>query len=210
MSKCAILGASGHGKVVAEIAELNGYIQIDFFDDRWPKLTKQEHWKVVGNTQALLNEIGEYDLIVVAIGNNIVRLNKQRMLEEMKGKFKALIHPTATVSQYSKVGIGTVIMANAVVSSFANIGKSCIINTSSTVDHDCILLDGVHISPGANLAGAINVGECTWVGIGTQVKQLINIGNGVIIGAGSTVLKDIPNNHIVVGNPAKCINDHKS
>ena len=210
MTKCAILGASGHGKVVAEIAELNGYIQIDFFDDRWPELVNQEHWKVLGNTQALLNKIEMYDLIVVAIGNNTIRLKKQRILKEAGSVFKALIHPKAVVSQYSQIGIGSVIMANAVVSSFASIGKSCIINTSSTVDHDCVFLDGVHISPGANLAGAVNIGECAWVGIGAQVKQLVNIGSGVIIGAGSTVLKDIPNNHIVVGNPAKCINSFKS
>lgn len=209
MTKCAILGASGHGKVVAEIAELNGYSQIDFFDDRWPELINQEHWKVIGNTQVLLNKIEQYDLIVVAIGNNIIRLDKQRILKEAGGVFKVLIHPKAVVSQYSQIGIGSVIMANAVVSSFASIGDSCIINTSSTVDHDCVLLDGVHISPGANLAGAVNVGESVWIGIGAQVKQLVNIGNSVIVGAGSTVIKDILNNQIVVGNPAKCINDHK-
>lgn len=210
MTKCAILGASGHGKVVAEIAELNGYSQIDFFDDRWPELINQEHWEVVGNTQVLLNEIEQYDLIVVAIGNNIIRLDKQRILKEAGGVFKELIHPKAVVSQYSQIGIGSVIMANAVVNSFASIGDSCIINTSCTVDHDCVLLDGVHISPGANLAGAVNIGESAWVGIGAQVKQLVNIGSGVIIGAGSTVLNDISNNHVVVGNPAKCINNFKS
>lgn len=210
MTKCAILGASGHGKVVAEIAELNCYSQIHFFDDRWPDLVNQEHWKVLGNTQGLLNKIEMYDLIVVAIGDNSVRLNKQRMLEDAGGKFKVLIHPTAVVSKYSKIGIGSVIMANAVVNSFVSIGKSCIINTSCTVDHDCVLSDGVHISPGANLAGAVSIGESAWVGIGVQVKQLVNIGRVALIGAGSTVIKDISNNQIVVGNPAKCINNLKS
>ncbi|MUK39971.1 acetyltransferase [Aliivibrio fischeri] len=205
MIRCAILGASGHGKVVAEIAELNGYTQVDFFDDRWPELKNQEHWNVLGSTQDLINEVSNYDLVVVAIGDNATRLNKQRILEMSGGIFKVLIHPSVTISKYSQVGNGTVIMANAVVNSFASIGNSCIINTSSIVEHDCVLSDGVHISPGANLAGSVHIGERTWVGIGSQIKQLVSIGSDVVIGAGSTVIKNVVDDQVIVGNPAKCI-----
>lgn len=210
MTRCAILGASGHGKVVAEIAELNGYTQVDFFDDRWPELQKQEYWNVLGTTQDLINEVSNYDLVVVAIGDNATRLNKQRMLEISGGVFKVLTHPSATISKYSQLGNGTVIMANAVINPFARIGNSCIINTSSIVEHDCVLSDAVHISPGANLAGSVHVGERSWVGIGSQIKQLINIGSDVVIGAGSTVIKNVVDDQVVVGNPAKCINSVKS
>ncbi|MCF7504169.1 acetyltransferase [Vibrio sp. L3-7] len=209
MNRCAILGASGHGKVVADIAECNGYSQIDFFDDRWPQLTRHECWAVQGNTEALLADVEKYDLVVVSIGNNTVRLEKQRILKDAGGTFKALVHPKAIVSHYAQVGAGSVVMANAVVGSFANVGQACIINTSSSVDHDCVLLDGVHISPGANLAGNVNVGEGAWIGIGAQVKQLINIGSFSVIGAGATVVSDIPNNKVAFGIPAKCINDFR-
>ncbi|MUK92236.1 acetyltransferase [Aliivibrio fischeri] len=205
MTRCAILGASGHGKVVAEIAELNGYTKVDFFDDRWPELKNQEHWNVLGSTQDLINEVSNYDLVVVAIGDNATRLNKQRILEMSGAIFKVLIHPSVTISKYSQVGNGTVIMANVVVNSFASIGNSCIINTSSIVEHDCVLSDGVHISPGANLAGSVHIGERTWVGIGSQIKQLVSIGSDVVIGAGSTVIKNVVDDQVIVGNPAKCI-----
>lgn len=203
VTKCAILGASGHGKVVAEIAELNGYSEVHFFDEQWPKLRHQMHWNIVGNTSSLLNLTGEYDLIIVAIGDNTTRLAKQRELQDAGGAFKALVHPSASVSLYSNLGLGTVVMANAVISPFASIGESCIINTSATIDHDCTISDGVHISPGANLAGTVKVGEKAWVGIGAQIKQLINIGEGAVIGAGATVVKNVAHQDVVTGTPAK-------
>ncbi|MDH5929499.1 acetyltransferase [Vibrio lentus] len=206
MNRCAVLGASGHGKVVAEIAECNGYNQIDFFDDRWPELVNHECWSVQGNTEALLANVEKYDLIVISIGNNTVRLEKQRILKNAGGIFKALVHPNAIVSHYAQIGAGSVVMANAVVGAFAKVGQACIVNTSSSVDHDCVLCDGVHISPGVNLAGSVNVGEGAWVGIGSQVKQLISIGSFAVIGAGATVINDIPSNQVVIGTPAKCIN----
>jgi acetyltransferase-like isoleucine patch superfamily enzyme len=93
-------------------------------------------------------------------------------------------------------------MANAVVNPFCHIGVSCIINTGSTVDHDCKLAEGVHISPGVNLAGGVEVGKNTWIGIGSQVKQLVVIGCDAVVGAGSTVINNVPNFKTVVGSPA--------
>lgn len=203
MSSCAILGASGHGKVIAEIAELNSYKKVEFFDDAWPRKKNIEHWCICGNTASLLEKISNYDLVVVGIGNNKVRIQKYQQLQIAGGMFDVLIHPTATVSSYAKLGVGTVVMANAVVNPFANIGRACIVNSSATVDHDCQLCDGVHISPGANLAGNVNIGASSWVGVGAQVRQSINIGREVVVGAGSTVIKDIPDFQTVVGTPAQ-------
>ncbi|MCE9679182.1 acetyltransferase [Shewanella sp. AS1] len=206
---CAILGASGHGKVVAEIAELNGYIDIEFFDDRWPELQSVEHWSVKGNSESLLATASSFDLTVIAIGNNNVRLEKQTQLISVGACFSPLVHPSATVSQYAELGVGTVVMANAVINPFAQIGDACIINTSSTIDHDCKLADGVHVSPGSNLAGGVSVGECAWLGIGSQVKQLISIGSGAMVGAGATVVANVSNFQTVVGTPAKPLNKSK-
>ncbi|CAH6784669.1 Acetyltransferase [Vibrio chagasii] len=203
MKTCAILGASGHGKVVAEVAELNGYQEISFFDDRWPSLTAVEHWCVSGDTNSLLANVKEYDLIIVAIGHNATRCAKQRELKLAGGKFGVIVHPSAVVSEYTKIGLGSVVMANAVINPFSHIGNSCIINTGSTIDHDCQLADGVHVSPGVNLAGGVEVGENSWVGIGSQIIQLVNVGCGVTIGAGSSVIKNVPNFQTVVGSPAR-------
>ena len=202
MKSCAILGASGHGKVIAEIAELNGYHNIVFFDDRWPSLKSVEHWSVSGDTSTLLSNVKEYDLTVVAIGHNATRCSKQRELTPAGANFGVLAHPKAVIGKYANIGIGSVVMANAVVNSFSHLGVGCIINTGSTVDHDCKLAEGVHISPGVNLAGGVEVGKNTWIGIGSQVKQLVVIGCDSVIGAGSTVVNNVPNFKTVVGSPA--------
>lgn len=203
MKTCAVFGASGHGKVIAEIAELNDYSQIEFFDDRWPKIRSLQAWPVVGDSSILKKRVKEFDALVIAIGNNTIRLSKQLLFETAGANIVALIHPRATISQYSIIHPGTVVMANAVVNPFSRIGKGCIINTNATIEHDCALEDGVHISPNASLAGGVKVGKHSWVGIGSQVKQMIMIGNNVVVGAGSTVIKNIPDFEIVIGSPAK-------
>ncbi|CAN8138926.1 UDP-N-acetylbacillosamine N-acetyltransferase [uncultured Thiomicrorhabdus sp.] len=202
MKRLAILGASGHGKVVAEIAELNGW-EVTFFDDAYPEVCKLEHWPVEGNTDGFIASKTDFDAAFIAIGNCSVRLNLQQRLSSLGVVFSILIHPSATVSRLAKLQAGTVVMAGAVINPFAEIGQSCIINTSATIDHDCVLADGVHISPGANLAGAVSVGECSWIGIGASVKQCVSIGENVVVGAGAAVVCDIPDNQTVVGVPAK-------
>ena len=205
MSSCAILGASGHGKVVAEMAELNGFQTVLFFDDAWLEKKNLEHWAVEGDSNLLLESVLAYDLVVVAIGNNEVRYQKYLQLESLGAKMPALIHPQAVVSKYAKINDGSVIMAGAIVNSFVEIGCATIINTGATIDHDCEIQAGVHISPGANLAGSVQVGFMSWVGVGAQVKQLVSIGQAVTVGAGSTVVKDIPDYQVVVGTPAQTL-----
>lgn len=202
---CAILGASGHGKVIAEIAELNGFTEIHFYDDRWPELARIEHWPVSGNSDTLIKRVHNYENIVVAIGHNVTRMNKYRTLFEQGASCLPLVHPSAVVSRYAKLGYGTVVMAGAVVNPFSSIGKGCIINTAATVDHECVIADGVHVSPGAHLAGSVEVAEATWLGIGCHIKQLIKIGSNAVVAAGATVINDVLDNQTVVGVPAKPI-----
>lgn len=199
----AILGASGHGKVLADIAELTGWDKVVFFDDAWPETQRNGAWEVVGNTQKLLATLSDYNGVIVAIGNNSIRQSKFRQLKDAGAKIISLIHPSATVSRYSTIGPGSVVMAGAVINPFCTIGSGAIINTCSSVDHDCTLGDMVHICPGAKLAGGITVGDRAWVGIGSSVRQLISIGSDTLVGAGSVVVKDILENTTVMGVPAK-------
>ncbi|NUW68967.1 acetyltransferase [Vibrio coralliilyticus] len=207
MSKCAILGAGGHGKVVAEIAELNGYKEICFFDDRWPELSTLEDWKVVGDFESLLGTCLDFEAVFVAIGHNKTRVKKQVMLSEKGASLPVLVHPKATLSKYSQIGEGTVVMAGAIINPYSSLGPSCIINTSATIDHDCVLERGVHISPGANLAGGVFVGTGSWVGISACVKQYVSIGCNTIVAAGAVVINNVLDEQIVVGVPAQPLID---
>lgn len=203
MKRLAILGASGHGKVVAEIAELRGWKEVVFYDDAWPSLISVGVWSVVGNMGDLQSNVNNFDAFFVAVGHNSVRWELFSQLACSAVKAATLIHPSAVVSQYSSVKEGTVVMANAVINPFVTIGQAVIVNTAATIDHDCILGDAVHISPGANLAGEVTVGHQSWVGIGANVKQQVIIGEKVIVGAGATAINNMDDGVTVVGTPAK-------
>lgn len=203
MKTLALLGASGHGKVVADAALAAGWESLVFFDDAWPNRAINGHWPVVGDTAALLDNLSQFDGVIVAIGNCSVRWHKQQDLQAAGARLATVVHPQALVSDYAKLGLGTVVMAGAVVNVDAVVGDACIINTGSSVDHDCVLAHGVHISPGAHLSGNVTVGACSWVGVGAAVRQGMHIGASVMVGAGAVVVKPVPDGQTVVGNPAQ-------
>lgn len=196
----AILGAGGHGRVVADCAEALGWT-VEFFDDS--SAPEPGHWPLVGDGRDLLERIGAYDGVVVGIGANRVRLDRQRMFAERGGRIVTLVHPRATVSRHASLGAGTVVFAAAVVNVGAVIGEACIINTGAGVDHDDRLGDGVHVSPGAHLAGGVTVGECAWIGLGASVREGVLIGRNVRIGAGAAVITSTLDDLDLVGVPAR-------
>lgn len=199
--KIIIIGASGHGKVVADIAKLNGYKEIIFLDD---DISKRQcgSYLVVGTTKEIKLYIKEYDLIV-AIGNNFIREKITRILDQYGIKQRTLIHPSAVIDDTVTIEEGTVVMANVVINANTIKGKNCIINTASTVDHDCRVDDFVHISPGVNIAGTVRVGTRTWIGIGGIIANNVNICNECIIGAGAVVIKNIKQSGTYVGVPIR-------
>lgn len=210
MKRLAILGASGHGAVVADAALLAGWGSIQFFDDRWPAIQAVGHWPVVGGTEALLRAGAAIDGVIVAIGANLVRLAKQETLRAGGLRVVTITHPAAVVSPLAEVGLGCVLFAGAVVNAFATIGAAGIINTGATVDHDCVLADGVHLSPGAHLGGTVRVGRASWIGIGAAVSHGISIGANTIVGAGAAVVDDLDDDLTVVGVPARPITSRRS
>jgi sugar O-acyltransferase (sialic acid O-acetyltransferase NeuD family) len=202
--RLAVVGASGHGKVIAELAELLGY-QVSFFDDAYPSFTQIEHWSITGDSNELLKCKLDFYGAVVAIGNVSIRQSLMAKLAQSDILIPVLIHPTATVSKYAQIKSGSIIMPGAVINAFSSIGEGCIINSNAVVEHDCKLADFVHICPNAAIAGGVSIGKRTWIGIGSSVRQLINIGADVIVGAGSVVVSDINSGSTVVGVPAKVI-----
>lgn len=197
MKQLVIIGASGHGKVVADIARKNNYENILFLDDN-EKLTDCGGYPVAGKS----NQFVDYDCdMIVAIGNAGVRKQIQESIPEEK--LVTLIHPDTVVAEDVVMGAGTVVMAGAVINPGTHIGKGCIINTCSSVDHDCAVGDYVHISVGAHVAGTVNIGSHTWIGAGVTVINNVNISSGCIIGAGTVVIRDICESGTYVGAPAK-------
>lgn len=205
MKRLAILGASGHGKVIADAALLSEWDDVVFYDDAWPSRKANGYWPVVGDTKALLENVGEIDGVIVAIGDNSIRQKKSFQLQQAALPLASVIHPTAIISKYSRVGKGCFIAASTVVNADSIIGDHAIINTAAVIEHDCYIGAACHISPSASLAGGVVVGERSWVGINATVRQLVKLGDDVIVGAGSVVIKDVQSGTTVVGNPAKIL-----
>lgn len=199
MNRLIIIGASGHGKVVADIAVLNGYEDIVFLDDD-ENAKECAGWPVIAKSDQAPD--GE---VFVAVGNAETR--KRLMANYAERNLPTLIHPSAVIAKNVEIGKGSVVMAGTVINSGARIGKGVIINTSSSVDHDCIVEDYCHIAVGAHLSGTVVVGEGTWIGTGATVSNNINICGGCMIGAGAVVIKDINEPGTYVGVPAKPIKE---
>ena len=188
--KIAIIGAGGHGKVIGEIALLNNYDKINFFDDKINDI-KDFPFTIFGNLDYLKDNLKDYDAFFVAIGDNHSRYSKIEWLKKQKVNIVSLVHPRSTISKFSLLGIGTCVMANAVVNPGTLIKEGVIINTSSSIDHDCVIDSYTHISPNCSLSGNIKIGKFSHLGAGTSVHPGIVIGNKVKTGVGSKIYKDI-------------------
>lgn len=200
--KLIIIGASGHGKVVADIAiKMNKWQSIAFLDDD-ESIKTSMGLKVIGKTADAFTYKEEADLFV-AIGSNSKREKIQEKLIKEGLNVVSLIHPSVVIGTDVEIGIGSVVMAGVVINSSSRIGKGCIINTSSSLDHDSVVEDYVHVSPGVNIAGTVKVGKGSWLGIGSVVSNNVNICGGCKVGSGAVVVKDITEPGTYVGVPVR-------
>ena len=209
-NKLLIVGAGGHGKVVADTALMSGnWSEIAFLDDKYPLLNSIHDWPVLGT----LNEVEEFSLeysdCVVAIGSSSLRMELIKKYLKRGYSLPAIIHPASSVSSFVSLGAGCVVFAKTVINSDSKIGDGCILNTGVIVDHDCELGEGVHLAPGVNLAGGVCIGHRSLMGVGSSVIPQIVIGQNVIAAAGSVVTQDIGDNCTVAGVPAKVIKNHE-
>lgn len=193
--KVYLYGASGHAKVVMDIAR-QAYLDI-------PCLIDDDHTVREMAGIPVVHSAKDYSPIIVTIGN----CQKRKEIVGRLGnrEYMTVIHPKAIKADSVKFGYGTVVMAGAILNPFVKVGNHCIINTGASVDHDCVIEDYVHVAPHCTLCGDVKVGEGTWIGAGTTVIQGIRIGENCFIGAGSVVVKDIPDNSLCYGNPAKIV-----
>ncbi|MDF2906311.1 MAG: UDP-galactose phosphate transferase [Herbinix sp.] len=200
--KLIIVGASGHGRSAASTAmKMRQWDTISFLDDD-PLRKESMGIKVIGKTSDAQRYCNEADFFV-AIGNNGIRQKLMEDYEALGLSLVTLIHPNTNLEEQVTIGTGTIVMAGAIINCCSRIGKGCIINTGATVDHDAVIEDYVHISPGAHLAGTVRIGAGCWLGIGSIVSNNIRITEGCIVGAGSVVIEDLTEDGTYVGVPAR-------
>lgn len=190
MGNLAIVGASGHGRVVADIAvAMQAWDNIAFLDDCLTDSGIPE-LPIIGMVAEVKKFVDEYEF-VIAIGDNRVRKTVSERVVTAGGHLATLVHPQASIGSRVTMGAGTVAMAGAVINCDTHIGRGCIVNTAASIDHDCRVEDYVHVSPGVHLAGTVTVGSQSWLGIGSIVSNNISIASDCTIGARTLVLHDI-------------------
>jgi len=191
-----IYGAGGHGKVIRDFFQPSDMVV--FVEDGDKK-----------NLACGPEDIPDGARVVIAVGDNTTRQTiAERLLNTPKNLiFPIVQHPSAIISDRVRMGTGNVFCAGSIVIVGSVLGQFCIVNTSATVDHDCLLGNFVHIAPGVNLCGSVSVGDRTLVGVGTSVRPGITIGSDTIIGAGSVVVNDIPSGVMAYGNPCLVVKE---
>lgn len=189
-----LYGAGGHAKVIIDILRANGEIINGLIDDN------QNLVELLGFP--IFHQNRNFYPIIISIGDNGVR---KVIADRLGGEFGKAIHPSAIISPYALLGVGTVVMQGAIIQSCAKIGKHCIVNTGASVGHECLIADFVHIAPHSTLCGNVHVGEGSWIGAGSTVIPGVKIGRWAVVGAGAVVIKDVPDKAVVVGVPAKVL-----
>jgi|SRR5215207_1771694 len=204
-----IWGAGGHALVVADIIRLKGdYEIVGFLDDINPPRHNTEFCGAVilgGREQLDTLKRRGVKYLIFGFGHCEARLRLSEFARVKGFSLATAVHPQAVIAADVCMGSGTMIAAGAVVNPCSRIGEQVIVNTCAIVDHECVIEDGAHISPGACLAGGVIVGRTAWLGSGATVVNGVRIGAGSLIGAGAVVLNDIPEGVVAYGNPAKVI-----
>ena len=207
-NKLLIIGAGGHGLVVGETAIASkAFCEVFYLDDCFIDGIKKNEYglKIIGSSQNIFDKSYgfKYKNVFVAIGEPTTRMSFINKLKKKNFNLPSIIHPSAIISPTARIGNGSVILPNSIVCAGALICDGVILNTACTVDHNCIVSDGSHICPGVNLAGDVEIGKESWIGIGACVKQGIRIGSNVTVGAGASVINDLPDLVTAFGVPAK-------
>lgn len=204
MEPILVIGSSWNAGVVCDIIQVAGkYEIIGFLDDTEPVGLHKRGHKVLGPLSAIA-EI-QCKRVALAIGDNWWR--RKIFSDLLKAcpllDFPPLIHPSAVVALQSVICRGTVLMARAHVGPHSNIGDGCILNTGSSVDHDCRMAPFSSLAPGVFLGGLVEIGECSHVGVGASVSDRKKIGAHTLVGTGAVVVRDIPDRSVAYGNPAR-------
>lgn len=213
-TRVMIVGASGHARVIADALLAGGTYALAGFATRKFERTQLMERPVVDGDERLLAALDEdNDLrLVVGIGDNSQRQNVVERLAAagFGGRFVAIVHPSAVVGRDVEMGVGTVVLAGAVINTGTKLGRHVVVNTRSSVDHDCEVGDYVSVSPGATLGGNVVAGRGSMVGLGASVLHGRSVGPEAVVGAGSVVVRDIAGGVVAYGVPARAVRNRRS
>ncbi|MEO5365081.1 MAG: acetyltransferase [Magnetococcus sp. WYHC-3] len=198
-----LLGAGGHGRVVADAALAMGAWQGVMFLDPAPPL--HYPWPVARDDGDLTPWLLTCPEALVSLGDNVRRLRELARLEQAGLRVATLVHPGSLLGSRVELAPGTVVLAGAMLNADVHVGPGCILNTGCIVEHECRLDAGVHVSPGAVLGGGVQVAARAWIGLGARVIPGCRIGGDAVIGAGAVVIGDIPAGMVAVGVPARVV-----
>jgi len=199
-----LIGYSGHAFVVADSASSAGFVLKGYYENE-KKTLDPFRLEYLGSERGLVTgSLGKDDKFIIGIGDNFLR---KKIFEALNspGIWTNVIDQSANLSSDLQIGKAVYIGKNAIVNPLVKIGDGAIINTRAIVEHECKVGAFAHIAPGSVLCGNVIVGEGTLIGAGSTVIPGIKIGSNVIIGAGSLVNRDIPDNSMAFGNPAKIV-----
>ncbi len=214
MDNIIIIGSSSHAKVVIDLIEQEGkYHIVGLFEPTLEDYGQDLGYKVYHNAEDLPLLVQQLDLkgVIVAIGDNFVRSKVVQDIQLLCPKlaFVSSIHPRATIGKNVSIGEGTVILAGVTINTCSQVGRFCILNTHSSLDHDSVMEDYSSLAPGVCTGGKCRIGHHSAINIGATLVNTMNIGEHCIIGAGSTVLHNIESYKIAYGTPAKAISSRK-
>ncbi|MBC5768396.1 NeuD/PglB/VioB family sugar acetyltransferase [Ramlibacter albus] len=196
-----IVGAGGHGRVVADAAlAQGGWTRVAATDgdparcagELLPGVALQGYEPAVALRDAVFH---------VAVGSARAREHETHAIGAQR--LAAVIHPAATVSPFAEIGAGTFVAAQAVVAPRAKVGVSTIVNHGAVIDHDCVVGDYTHIAPQASLSGAVRIGARVFLGSGARVLPGLSVCDDVVVGAGAVVIASITEPGVYAGVPAR-------
>jgi sugar O-acyltransferase (sialic acid O-acetyltransferase NeuD family) len=206
-NRLAIVGSSGHASVLLDTIELTKrYTVLGFLDDTAEKGTIRKGYPVIGRLADALMLCAQLSVnyAIIGVGDNWWR---RKIFLDLKQAYPELIlpiikHPSAVIAASAEIGDGTAILAGSHIGPNSRIGKLCIVNTGSSLDHDCVMGDFGSIAPGAFTGGNVDIGECTAIGLGASISNRISIGSNTVVGTGAVVVRNLPDLVVAYGNPA--------
>ena len=214
MDNIVIIGSSGHAKVIIDIVQQEGKFNVAGLLDRFRNVgEKTLGYPVLGKEEDLPELIKTHTLkgAIVAIGDNFVRSKVAARIKEISPDlpFVSAVHPKASIAMEVSIGEGTVVMAGVSINPCSSVGRFCILNTNSSLDHDSILEDFASLAPGAATGGNCRIGQYSAVSIGAVLIHGIHVGEHTVIGAGSLVMKSIESFVVAYGTPARAIRNRE-
>lgn len=208
MEKIIIVGGGGHAKVLTHILKQLGSFEIVGYVDQYVKESIGLGIPYLGDDSQLYDIRNRYPHCSAVIGVGNINVSNQRArikdkLEELGFKLPVIVSKTAIIADSVRLGNASFIADGAIVGTGTEVGQCVIVNTASSIDHDCVIEDFVHIAPGVTICGGVSVGKNSFVGAGAVVIQGIKIGTDCLIGAGSVVVDHCVEPGTYVGIPAR-------